>query len=258
MFQFIKNLFSTKPPLVLKSIEPAMTFESAKTVEGQSIFVIGDIHGCIDLLEEKVVKIRQKMAESEPQINQRFHVVFLGDYIDRGDHSKHVIETLMALKVENCEFHFLMGNHEDILLKFLSEPRKYFKVWMAIGGVATLSSFGIYNLDDVEAVKQSLIRAMGMKMISFLNDLETSYQNGDYFFCHAVPRAGIPLLEQSKKTLINNRTEANPVYEQIVVHGHVSGNEVKYSGSKINIDTGAYATENLTCLLVYNHNQIVL
>lgn len=233
-----------------------MTLDNALVNENEMVFAIGDVHGRLDLLEKQIQKIRRKIIEFGD--GYVFHLVFLGDYIDRGHQSRQVVEKLMTLEIDNCTLHYLMGNHEDILLKFLSSPHKYYKTWMAIGGAATLNSFGVNGLDDAQLVKQELLREMGMKMVGFLSNLEISYTNGDYFFCHAVPRSDRPLNEQSKNTLINNRKTDISEYEKIVVHGHVSHDKVEFLGSKINIDTGAYATENLTCLLVKNHNQIVL
>lgn len=233
-----------------------MIFDKAKVSPNEVIFAIGDIHGRLDLLEEKIRAIKLKMNEFDDKYS--FHLVFLGDYIDRGRESCQVIEKLMSLEISNCTMHYLMGNHEDILLKFLSNPSKYHKRWMAIGGAATLTSFGIDGANDPQMIKQDMLKQMGVKMLGFLNDLKFSYTNADYFFCHAIPRTDQPLAQQSKNTLVNNRKVDTPDYEKIVIHGHVSGDRVKFLGSKINIDTRAYATENLTCLLVNNHSQIIL
>ncbi|MBL1421806.1 MAG: metallophosphoesterase [Alphaproteobacteria bacterium] len=256
MAAFLKKLFFNNISEDKSTPKVVMTLGNAQVNENEMVFAIGDIHGRLDLLEKQIQKIRRKVIEFKDKYV--FHLVFLGDYIDRGHQSRQVIERLMSLKIDNCTIHYLMGNHEDILLKFLSNPHKYYKVWMAIGGIATLSNFGISGLDDVQLVRQQLLKQMGMKMIGFLNNLNISYTNGDYFFCHAVPSNDKPLNLQSKKTLLNNRKANISKYEKIVVHGHVSRDKVEFLESRINIDTGAYATENLTCLLVKNHNQIVL
>ena len=95
---------------------------------------IGDIHGCNKtlkaLLEEKI------MVRSDD------HIIFVGDYIDRGPDSKGVLDYLMALleKVRNVVF--IRGNHEEMLIEtFYSHA--YFQQWMNNGGGATLESFGI-------------------------------------------------------------------------------------------------------------------
>ncbi|PCI88203.1 MAG: hypothetical protein COB24_03680 [Hyphomicrobiales bacterium] len=256
MAAFLKKLFFSNISKNKFTPKVVMTLGNALVNENEMVFAIGDIHGRLDLLEKQIQKIRHKTIEFKNKY--AFHLVFLGDYIDRGPQSRQVIETLMSLKIDNCTIHYLMGNHEDILVKFLSNPHKYYKIWMAIGGIATLSSFGINSLDDVQLVKQQLLEKMGMKMIGFLSNLEISYINGDYFFCHAVPDNDKPLNLQSENTLLNNRKVNVSEYEKIVVHGHVSRDKVEFIGSRINIDTGAYATEKLTCLLVKNHNQTVL
>lgn len=256
MVSFLKNLFFGNTGKNEAKSKVVMKLDEAQVGENQIIFAIGDIHGCLNLLEEKIKTIELKMDELEDKYS--FHMMFLGDYIDRGHQSFQVIEKLMKLEIDNCSVHCLMGNHEDILLKFLSNPLKYYQIWMAIGGAATLSSFGINGLDDPQQIKQEVLKKMGMKMLNFLSELEISHTIGDYFFCHAIPRSGLPLDQQSKHILINNRKAESNLYEKIVVHGHVSTDKVEFASARINIDTGAYATQNLTCLLIDNHHQMVL
>lgn len=259
MLNYIKNLFLKNAFKFDAEARKVMTFDLAQPNPNNVIFAVGDLHGSIDLLNEKIEIIENRIQEFGLNSAYQFHIVFLGDYIDRGQNTKHVIERLMNLKFENGSLHCLMGNHEDILLKFISNPEKYIGLWMSIGGASTLNDFEIHNINENAAqVRDRLVKKMGPKILTYLTNLETSYENGDYFFCHAVPRSDVALADQKKTVLINNRKEKSPSYEKIVIHGHVSTDKVNYAGSKINIDTGAYATQNLTCLLLYNHNQIVL
>ncbi|MCJ8322851.1 MAG: metallophosphoesterase [Rhizobiales bacterium] len=237
-----------------------MSFDRAKTKANQLVFAVGDIHGCDQLLNDAISLIKAKMEQLSETEDNLYHIVFLGDYIDRGPNSRLVIERLMSLNIDKCEIHCLKGNHEDILLNFIKSPQKYFQLFKQIGGIATLNSFGIMDVEAhrAEQISAKLVEAMGIEMLVFLTQLPTYYSHEDYFFCHGVPKAGIALSQQPDKILINNRHEASPFYEQIVIHGHVSSDKVERDGSKINIDTAAYVTDNLTKLLVYNYNQIIL
>ena len=77
----------------------------------ERIFVIGDIHGCLDKLEQLWERI-----DPHPDKDQ---LVFLGDYIDRGEDSSGVLEYLLQLQQAYAETIFLMGNHEKMFIDFL-------------------------------------------------------------------------------------------------------------------------------------------
>jgi len=75
--------------------------------QGKVVFV-GDTHG--DLEASRQV-IRQYLKKP-------YHIVFLGDYVDRGDYSEENIQYLLGLKVEHPEEVFLLaGNHEGFMVK---------------------------------------------------------------------------------------------------------------------------------------------
>jgi protein phosphatase len=74
---------------------------------GKAIFV-GDTHGDLDATE----KVTEKYLTEEDVI------IFLGDYVDRGDHSFENIIHLLTLKVRYPHnLILLMGNHEGFLVK---------------------------------------------------------------------------------------------------------------------------------------------
>lgn len=92
--------------------------------------VIGDIHGCSRSLESLWGKL-------EPY-KDRLHI-FVGDYIDRGEDSKGVIEFLLSVQ-EQRSCVFLRGNHEEMLLNASNPDR--FELWLRNGGKATMRSYG--------------------------------------------------------------------------------------------------------------------
>ncbi|MFC1843150.1 metallophosphoesterase family protein, partial [Candidatus Dependentiae bacterium] len=79
----------------------------------------GDVHGDIDSLIAFVEDLVKKgyLDKNNPFkiIKKNFYLVFLGDYVDRGDNSFEVLYLLLRLKIENPSNVILIrGNHEDI------------------------------------------------------------------------------------------------------------------------------------------------
>ena len=99
-------------------------------------FIIGDIHGCYKTL--------QKLLFEELKIKITDRILFLGDYIDRGPHSKKVIKLVMKLEEEGYEIDKLLGNHELMLMDSLKSPFQYHH-WLKYGGKETLLSFKILH-----------------------------------------------------------------------------------------------------------------
>src|SRR5512139_2495724 len=70
--------------------------------QGKVVFV-GDTHGDLDASQQVIHRYFKKP----------YHIVFLGDYVDRGNYSEENIEYLLELKLEHPEEIFLLvGNHE--------------------------------------------------------------------------------------------------------------------------------------------------
>jgi serine/threonine protein phosphatase 1 len=66
-------------------------------------------------------------------------------------------------------------------------------------------------------------------------------------------RPGIALAEQREEDLLWIREpflSSNTSYGKTVVHGHTPVEEPETRRNRINIDTGAYATNQLTCLVL--------
>lgn len=218
---------------------------------GTRIYVVGDIHGRADLLEQITHRIDQHFA-SNP-IGRAIEV-YLGDYIDRGPASRQVIEQLIQRSSEH-EAVFLKGNHEAFLIEFLKSPRML-EVWGKNGGLQTLASYGVAPPTQADANKQvatALKTAMPKSHRAFLKQLKSSFICGKYFFVHAGVRPGIALAKQDERDLFWIREEFL-TYEQdfskIIVHGHTPVNEPDVRPNRINVDTGAYATGRLTCALL--------
>lgn len=216
------------------------------------LYVVGDIHGRADLLDRLARKIEVDIESAPPTVL----TVFLGDYIDRGLQSSAVVQRL-ATRDFPTAFEALKGNHEQAMLEALGDE-KAFDFWRRIGGVQTLASYGT-PIEDVSKghgfiqAHAQFLRCVPRAHIDFLTNLSTRKQVGDYFFCHAGVKPGMPLHEQRESDLISIRDEflTSPLYHgKMIVHGHTPVEEPDFRYNRINIDTGAYLTNRLTCLVL--------
>jgi len=224
---------------------------------GRRIYAVGDIHGRADLLSELFKRIDDDL-QARP-ITDSIQV-FLGDYIDRGPNSRQVIDLLIARRRRHNVL-FLKGNHEDCALRFLSDPTTLSE-WQKIGGVPTLLSYGVMptRSDDPETqhkVSTALREAMPDSHRRFIAGLPLSFTCGDFFFVHAGVRPGVPLQKQSQRDLLWIRDDFllhEEDFGKVVVHGHTPVYKPDIQSNRINIDTGAYATGQLTCLVLEGHS----
>ena len=220
---------------------------------GRRIYAIGDIHGRADLLSELFTRIDDDLRARPIADSIQ---VFLGDYIDRGTNSRQVIDLLIARRRRRDAL-FLKGNHEDCAVQFLSDPT-VLPAWQSIGGVHTLLSYGVMPArgDDPQSqhkVATALREAMPDSHRRFLRGLVLSFTCGDFFFVHAGVRPGIPLQRQSQRDLLWIRDDFllhEEDFGKVVVHGHTPIYKPDIRSNRINIDTGAYATGQLTCLVL--------
>lgn len=216
------------------------------------LYAIGDVHGRLDLLERVIRAVDRDVVEH----GGTALTVTLGDYIDRGPQSREVIERLAANPFPT-PYVALKGNHEALLEAFLADPAVGSQ-WRRLGGLETIASFGVpvqrlmvgRNYGDA-AVR--LHDALTPQHRDFLASLKTSVIAGRYFMCHAGVRPGVPLERQSEDDLLWIRGEflnSTADFGKIVVHGHTPVAEPEVLPNRINIDTGAYMTGRLTCVVL--------
>jgi serine/threonine protein phosphatase 1 len=234
--------------------------------DGVRIYAIGDIHGRADLLEQLFTVIDNDIARSTPeQVIQ----VFLGDYVDRGPDSRGVLDLLIERqhRFEQYRFEtvFLKGNHEAFLLDVLQDPAKL-QDWRNYGGLTTLMSYGVQpsmkpTAEEQVRLIEDLARAMPDAHLDFLRSLPLSFTCGDFFFAHAGVRPGLPLERQTEADLLWIRDEfltSEDDFGKCVVHGHTPVAAPDIRANRINIDTGAYATGNLTLLTIQGDSLLAI
>jgi serine/threonine protein phosphatase 1 len=243
-----------------KSNSSTQSFPRPRLPEGVRIYAIGDVHGRANLLTQIFELIDADLEHFPPSRNLQ---VFLGDYVDRGTESRAVIDLLLERGCSH-ETIFLKGNHEAIMLDFLDRARG-FGAWRSLGGAATMMSYGVApNLgklgNDIDLVRP-LKLAMPTSHLRFLRNLKCSFTCGDYFFVHAGVRPGVPLEAQKEDDLLwirNDFLDTSEYLGKFIVHGHTPVECPDIRSNRINIDTGAYATGNLTLLSIEKDRMLVL
>lgn len=215
------------------------------------IYAVGDIHGRADLLQN-LLELIESDAETYGQ-NKNKRIICVGDYIDRGLDSKAVIDILLSRPLAGFDHIFLKGNHEDMLLGCL-EDAGILRPWISVGGGATLLSYGVSeNNENEEAMRNELLERIPPRHLDFLENLQLTFRSGDYLFVHAGIRPRVPLDQQSPRDLMWIRGEFlryKGSLGVVVVHGHSISLKPEFLPERIGIDTGAYATNALSCVVL--------
>lgn len=222
---------------------------------GSRIYAVGDIHGRADLLRAMHQLIHEDAYRRQAPRNV---VIYLGDYIDRGEESRAVIDLLLDEALPSFECIHLRGNHEDSLLRFL-EDASIGPSWLFYGGAQTLSSYGVRpplpltRADELARAQRELRERLPERHRRFLQALPLTHEEGDYLFVHAGLRPGLPLDRQSAEDMLWIRDpflHSDAEFGKIVVHGHSITSRPDVQRNRIGIDTGAFASGTLTCLVL--------
>ncbi len=224
------------------------------SVEADAIYAVGDVHGRLDLLEEIEQMIVADIASSG---GSKPVICYLGDYVDRGPHSAGVIDRLTSHTQDGMERIYLKGNHEDRMLAFLENPHECGPAWAKFGGREALESYGVHLPDagqeDWGRIYDEFRALLPERHLRFLNQLRLAARWRDFLFVHAGLSPLADLAQQPARDLIWIRDafiNSSRDWGVRVIHGHVIVEEVAFRPNRIGIDTGAYKSGVLTCLVV--------
>jgi serine/threonine protein phosphatase 1 len=228
---------------------------AARVPDGERFYVVGDIHGRNDLLARIHHAIRADIHERPAPLKRT--VVYLGDYVDRGPGSREVLEMLIRTPIEATRQVYLKGNHEDMMLRFIRGDNV--PHWLHNGGDAALASYGVVapqmipSPTQIAELRCKLLDAMPAAHVTFLESLQLMHVAGDYLFVHAGIRPGVPLDAQRPADLMWIRDPflaATNMFGKCVVHGHTISLAPEVRPQRIGIDTGAFYSGCLTCLVL--------
>ena len=191
-------------------------------------FVVGDIHGCFGLFNDKLKEI-----EFDKSIDRMFSV---GDLIERGEDSMSCLKLLKA-----HWFHAVRGNHEDMMINTILHDENP-ALWLQNGGDWYFTT-GFDELVDLA----KLARELPYKITI----------NNKIGICHAQPSSlnwDVPLYPKDKQILlwgrdwIADKQRENVLGVDKVYCGHTPVKEVTRIGNVNFIDTGAVFVGNLTVI----------
>lgn len=235
----LKRLFSG-------SAKPSSAPFTAPIAPQTGFYAVGDVHGCMHLLPPLLDRIRTA-GDSDP-------IVFVGDYIDRGEESAAVLRHLFALK-DDPRIVCLPGNHEEMMLKFIADPEAHGSRWLRYGGLQTMASFGVGGItpssggEALVGAAARLEEAIGADLLAWIRDLPLYWQSGNVAVVHAGADPALPIAEQAEQTL----KWGHPDFDRVtrtdgtwVVHGHTIVDQAHAEAGRIAVDTGAYASGRLT------------
>jgi serine/threonine protein phosphatase 1 len=198
------------------------------------IFIIGDIHGCLDMLNRLMDQI-----DWQPDKDR---IIFLGDYIDRGRDPKGVVDYILALSKCFANVECLIGNHETNFLRYLSgEDRGLF---LMNGGWCTVESYQGSELKELSAL-------VPPDHMGFYESLKTYIELEDYYIVHAGFRPHVALEDQTLEDMVWIRDAfiySDYDFGKKVIFGHTPFSEPLIMENKIGLDTGAVFGNRLTCL----------
>ena len=254
MFQNLSKIFR-------KPQKPQKPHVHPHVPKNQRIYVIGDIHGRADLLTQ----LHEKIQIDAELYQGKKTIVYLGDYVDRGEQSKQVIDILLSKPLENFESIHLKGNHEQAMMDFIEFPGAA-AAWLSFGGREALNSYGIPlaqipSISEVSKIAQKLDDKLPDSHRDFMINALHSWQCGSYYFVHAGIRPGVDLDEQTIEDQLWIREDflgSTLSHGTIVVHGHSITMVPEFLPNRIGIDTGAFSTGVLACLILENDEQRIL
>jgi len=169
-------------------------------------------------------------------------LIFLGDYIDRGEDSRGVIEYVLEIFRTTERVDCLMGNHERIILDFI-EGRDV-STFFLNGGTSTLMSYRVSQ----QGYENALIPDAH---IAFLRSLKPWIELDEYYVVHAGLRPGVELEDQSQEDLLWIRDSfifSTYPFRKKIIFGHTPFSRPLVMENKIGLDTGAVYGNKLTCL----------
>ena len=160
---------------LIKKFFPEKPVKVFRIPDNTRVYCIGDIHGRADLL----AALHEQIIADSVAYNGQKMLIYLGDYIDRGLHSKDVLDLLIDKPLEGYQSIYLRGNHEQVLLDFLNIDPDIVIQWFSFGGQATFLSYGVSVAgipfgEQIYQLQSDLAAKIPEKHLSFYQQLHFS------------------------------------------------------------------------------------
>ncbi len=196
------------------------------TVDSPMTYAIGDLHGEVTLLRQLLSTLPFRAHDT---------LVFLGDYMDRGEDSIATILALAELQRQHANCVFLRGNHDDAWLSTWDGAR--FQEAPEINGA----------LDVWNDCNGKIPFAVGY----WLEQTRVDYEDAHAYYVHAglLPRKAPQLTSDMYKMWgTPGFLDSKYNWGKPIVFGHWTMLAPLLEPNKIGIDTGAYKNGVLTAV----------
>lgn len=201
---------------------------------------IGDIHGESEQLMGLIEDLNLKDTDE---------LVFLGDYIDRGSHSKEVFDLLGQINDALPQTRFLWGNHDLMFYEWLTNKNPVYEE--TYEGQQTIRQF-LPNDKHVQLGKAEVLQEYKWlfdRMESHADYPEQVAVHGGLNFTKTDPINGTNLYEK-----VNTRmfVSGNPLNKPIIV-GHTPQPHIMLTDDRkmVDIDTGSGSGGELSALIYF-------
>lgn len=194
------------------------------------ILAISDIHGCLYSFKGLLKKLN---------FSKEDQLFLIGDFIDRGDNSKGVIDHIWQLQSKGYSIHCLRGNHEQMLL----DSRYNFEQgrdWQVHGGNTTLYSFRAHTIGGIPK-----------EYLRWMDGLPLYLEKDNYIFVHAGLNFDMPDPLMGENSMLWIRRWYDNINDswlgnRMIIHGHTPKEKAEIEfmlkvldkGKVLNIDAG--------------------
>jgi serine/threonine protein phosphatase 1 len=223
-----------------------------RNFEDGPVWAVGDVHGCAVLYK----RLERAILTQAKKKGERCSIVLLGDVVDRGPETAELLDHLIAVPPKGMTRTFLLGNHEEMLLRFFDQPKQELR-WLEFGGYETLSSYGLtLDMDAASRMSDRKLRQLldahvPRTHLEFLRGFSAGMIVGRYVLVHASVDAERSLENQTWRTILwGDPPEVAPP-GMTVVHGHTVVADPLATPVRISVDTGAWRTSRLTAVRLH-------
>ncbi len=204
-------------------------------------YAIGDTHGCYYTLLALLNKL---------PLERQDKLIFLGDYIDRGNYSNQVVEYVKSM-TDSGQAIALMGNHERMCIDANGGSGYWQQVWTQNGGYNTLDSYDTRTEEekiippafDTEKreVWNSKLPRISEDHIKWMMDLPLMHEDDKFYYVHAGFNPLYTIEQQTSDDMLwirNKVAKFERNWGKIVVFGHDPFEKPLIMASYIGLDTG--------------------